>query len=242
MMGGVNGVTTGRYGLSVSTNSKPVTSFTLSHATGAAVGRSQSKKSTSISLHPLSSLVQALSEYVHALIVWVPIGGFTALMAPPVSSPYNVYGANFSLRTSTPSTKNLTHLAVFSSQFAGVLLTVASMFKVHVEKSNKSTVGVKSVKIAGVTDVSITLKSSIMFEHTMVPVAATAGSVTRRVAMILYMIIAFWGRVIENERSWQTAFRRESFCFMRERRSKLIWGTKELRKTIAFYRLRRSNN
>ena len=87
MIGGVNGVMTGRYGLSVSTNWKPVTWLILPATTGAATGvatgkttgaatgaatgdatgaatgaPSQSKKSTSISIHPFSFLVHALSE------------------------------------------------------------------------------------------------------------------------------------------------------------------------------------
>ena len=118
----------------------------------------------------------------------MPIGGFLELIAPPCSSPYIVNGANFSFRTSTPSKKNLIHLAVCSSQLDGVLLVVASMFNAQVGKSNKSTVGVRSVKIGGETDVSMTLKSTISLVHTMVPVAATTGRVTMRVAMILYMI------------------------------------------------------
>ena len=111
-------------------------------------------------------------------------------MAPPILSEYNVNGANFSFRISTSSKKNLTHLAVCSSQFDGVLEIVASMFNAQVGKADKSTVGVKSVKIGGETDVSMTLKSTIPLVHMMVPVAATMGSVMMRDAMILYMLFA----------------------------------------------------
>ena len=168
-----------------------VTGGVTGAAAGAATGAPpQSKKSTSISIQPLSFLVHALSEYVHALIVWTPTGGFLATETPSIS-PNMVNGANFSLRISTPSKKNLTHLFVCSSQFGGVLKVLASIFKAQVEKADKSTTGVKSEVIGGETDVSIMLKSVISLVQRMVPVAATTGRVTRRAAMILSMVLGY---------------------------------------------------
>ena len=123
-------------------------------------------------------------------MVWTPSGGFLATDTPSIS-PYMVNGANFSLRISTPSKKNLTHLFVCSSQFDGVLKVDALMFKAQVEKADKSTTGVKSETIGGETDESRMLKSVISLVQTMVPVAATTGRVTRRAAMILNMVCVF---------------------------------------------------
>jgi hypothetical protein len=61
---------------------------------------------------------------------------------------------NFSLFTNAPSKKNWTHLTVISSHRAGVLTKVASMFKAHVGKSDKSTTGARSVTLGGETDES----------------------------------------------------------------------------------------
>jgi hypothetical protein len=69
MIGGVNGVTTNLLGDVTLTSSNPITRLIDELATGAKVGLSQSTKFTCISLHPLLSLVHALSEYVHAFSV-----------------------------------------------------------------------------------------------------------------------------------------------------------------------------
>ena len=99
-----------------------------------------------------------------------------------------MYGANRSCLISTLSKKNFTHLVVCSLQLKGLLLTVASMFNAHVENSDKSTVEAKSVKIGGETELSMTLKSTILLEHAMLPLTLTIGRVRRRVMIILYMV------------------------------------------------------
>lgn len=103
-------------------------------------------------------------------------------------------GANFSFRIGTSSKKNLTHLAVLSSQFVGELATAASTFNLHVGKSNKSTTGVNSVKIGGETDVSIRLKSTTSLLQMIVPVPVTNGSDSTRVVIArqFYIIRISW--------------------------------------------------
>jgi hypothetical protein len=87
----------------------------------------QSKNLTFTFLQPFLFLVQALSEYVHALIVWVPIGGLWFLA--PLKF---VYGASVSLFTETPSRKNWIHFTMLTLHFAGLLDTIALMFNAHV--------------------------------------------------------------------------------------------------------------
>jgi hypothetical protein len=108
-----------------------------------------------------------------------------ALLAP---LPKYVYGKTFSLRTTTPSRKNETHLTFLSLHPTGVVDTVASMSNEQVEKSDSWTTDVNSLATGGITDASRALNATILLEQLILPWTASTVTANRTAANIFNMI------------------------------------------------------